>query len=248
MRLRRSLLLGACVVIGLVCVRLGFWQLSRLEERREYNALLAARRFDAPVPLSRLPADTAQARFRRVRLHGRYDYGREIVWAFRTRNGSPGVNIITPFRTGASDTAVLVNRGWVYSPDASSVDLGRWREGDTATIDGYVQTFQARAAGERLQARRTLRSLDHAGVSALAGGPIRPFYIVLTTSPGADSARIPPRVGAISLDEGSHKSYAMQWFAFATIAFVGGAVFARRRGGQPGAPGVSSTQSSTRLS
>ena len=46
----------------------------------------------------------------------------------RTRSGSPGVHILTPLRIPESDTALLVNRGWVYSPDARTVDLTRWRE------------------------------------------------------------------------------------------------------------------------
>lgn len=223
-------LLAASVIIGIACIRLGFWQLSRLEERRAYNAHLAARRFTDPVGLKSLPADTAEARFRRLRVTGRYDYGKEVVWAFRTRRGSPGVNILTPMRVGATDTLLLVNRGWVYSPDGSRVDLRRWREGDTATIDGYVQSFPHTIAPTPMKTALTYRALDRAKIERALGVPVFPYYMVLTTAPGADSARIPPRIDAISLDEGSHKSYAMQWFAFAAIALAGGAIFVRNAG------------------
>ncbi len=43
----------------------------------------------------------------------------------------------------------------------------------------------------------------------------------------------PVRVPPPALDEGPHKSYAIQWFSFATIALVGGVVFARAQ--RPGA-------------
>jgi surfeit locus 1 family protein len=35
------------------------------------------------------------------------------------------------------------------------------------------------------------------------------------------------RVPAPALDEGPHMSYAIQWFAFATVAIVGGVAFVR---------------------
>lgn len=154
------------------------------------------------------------------------------MWAFRTRNGSPGVNILTPFLAQGSDTAVMVNRGWVYSPDAATVDRSRWHESDSASIEGYIESFQSPAAGANLRAPRTFRTIDHATVTAAVGRPVHPYYMVLTTPPGADSARVPPRITAVSLDEGSHKSYALQWFAFAAIAFIGAMILLKKTRGQ----------------
>ena len=102
-------------------VRLGFWQLDRLEQRRARNTLLASRLGAAPAPWS----DTTAIRYRRVTLSGVADYDREIVLVGRSRGGSPGVNLVTPVRRRGSDTAVLVNRGWVYSPDGTRVDHAR---------------------------------------------------------------------------------------------------------------------------
>src|SRR5688572_8432486 len=124
---RRMLLFAALALAGAVLfVRLGFWQLDRLGQRRERNKLLAARMSAEVAPWN----DTTALRYRRVRLSGMPDYDREIVLVGRSRGGSPGVNLLTPVRLRGSDTAVLVNRGWVYSPDGASVDHARWREGD----------------------------------------------------------------------------------------------------------------------
>ena len=93
----RKIVLGI-IAIGLAIffLSMGAWQLRRLSGRQAENAFLASRRFGVVLPLDSLPADTGLAHFRRVRIRGYYDYAREIVFTLRGRNGSPGVNIITP--------------------------------------------------------------------------------------------------------------------------------------------------------
>src|SRR6185503_21192822 len=113
---------AVAIAFALACIWLGFWQIRRLHERKRANELLSSRRFAPEVELDALPADTAAGRFRRVRVKGIYDHAQEIIYTLRGRNGSPGVNILTPVLRAGKDTAVLVNRGWVYSADGTSVD------------------------------------------------------------------------------------------------------------------------------
>src|SRR5213078_839548 len=86
------------VVLTLGFLRLGFWQLGRLHERRTLNAELVSRAVAAAVSPSELPADTASAHYRKISLDGSYDYAHEIILTLRSRDGSPGVNIVTPVR------------------------------------------------------------------------------------------------------------------------------------------------------
>jgi surfeit locus 1 family protein len=118
MKLKDIIFLLVAGVFAAVFIRLGVWQLSRLAERRALNAELKTRAATAPVDVRALSADTGEAHFRRVRISGTYDFAHEIIITNRSRNGSPGINILTPLRLAGTDTAVLVNRGWVYSPDA----------------------------------------------------------------------------------------------------------------------------------
>src|SRR6478736_2962121 len=124
----RTQLIPIAAVITGVFVWLGFWQLSRLKERQALNAELASRAVDSAVAISLLPTDTANAHYRRVSVQGTYDYGNEIVLTLRSREGSPGINIVTPVKIPSNDTALLVVRGWVYSPDGMTLDLDKWRE------------------------------------------------------------------------------------------------------------------------
>jgi surfeit locus 1 family protein len=225
--LRKWILSILAISFAAVSISLGFWQLRRLSERRAANALLASRRFAAEVPLDSLPSDTAVAHFRRARVRGVYDYPNEIVLTLRGRDGSPGVNLVTPIRRLGNDTAVLVNRGWIYSPDGVTAETKKWREGDSVDANGFVEVFPTKGPFDKLsQTRpRSMRRLDRAALLQLFPYPIANYYIVLT-----DSARTggPPRVEPASLDEGPHRDYAIQWFFFAAISIIGLVIFLRR--------------------
>jgi surfeit locus 1 family protein len=139
------------------------------------------------------------------------------------------VNIVTPLRVAGRDTAVLVNRGWVYSPNGADVDLARWREEDSLDVAGFVEIPSRRDGAARLPSNpRAYRWLDPAQLARDVGYPVTAWYVTETLAPGApqDTAR-PARLAPPPLDEGPHLSYALQWFSFAAIALIGGVVFVR---------------------
>ena len=219
------------VVLAAVFVRLGIWQLDRRGERRAQNALIAARAAAPPVPFGSVPPDSS-ARYRRVTLRGIPDYGQEVVLAARTRNGSPGVHVLTPLRVPGRREAVLVNRGWVYAPDGATAELGKWREGDTLAIEGYVEQF-VRGDSAAVSAKRILRSMTLATVRGALPYPVAPVYVVARQPADSGRSGVPARLTLPDLgDEGPHLGYALQWFAFAVIALVGGGIGLRaaRRG------------------
>ncbi|HET7564177.1 MAG TPA: SURF1 family protein [Gemmatimonadaceae bacterium] len=219
---RRNIIAAVVVIlIAALFSRLGVWQLHRLHERRARNAEVAARTAMAPVPLDKLPTDTAKALYRRVTLTGVYDYPRQFVITARSFNGSPGVYLMTPMRLLGSNRAVLVNRGWVYSPDASSVTLERWREADTVTITAFVEEFdRARGLPEGNDPQHW-RELDPARVARVLPYHVEPYFVVVLPD---GKPPVPSEIARLSpppLDEGPHKSYAIQWFSFAAIALFG---------------------------
>ena len=149
-------------------------------------------------------------------LEGRPDYDNEFLITGRSRNGSPGVHIMTPVKLAGNDTAALVNRGWVYAPDAATIDLRRWRESRTA-FTGHTDTLPTPATPPQLKLRG-LRGLSRSGVDTLLPYPFYSLYLIAHDSvPDA-----PARLSQPALDGGSHLSYAIQWFCFAAIA-IGGA-------------------------
>lgn len=215
---RDAVAAAGALVIAAVCVRLGVWQLDRLEQRRARNAEIEQVMRGAPVPLRSLAAPPE--RLSRVTVSGRPDYGHEVALTGRTRNGSPGVNIVTPVRVAGTDTAVLVNRGWVYSPDASQVEFSRWREADSLTFSGYVDTLQTGGTAPSA-AGLQMRVLDRKRIAAEVPYPIASHYVIALSDGGTQSQTTPVRLPLPALDEGPHKSYAIQWFSFAIIAIAG---------------------------
>lgn len=213
-----------CAFAALAAVlflRLGFWQISRLHERVARNAEIASQQLDAPVRFHSLPSDTALAHYRAARLEGRFDYAHELVLASRSRRGSPGVELLTPVIVAGSDTAVLVNRGWVYSPNGSSVDLARWKEGDSAHVTGYVEVYPPDAGiTSSAFGPRVIRRASRSEIGAKIPYPVAPFFLI--EQGDTISRDHPVRRDAIVLNEGPHRSYAIQWFSFAVIA-IGGA-------------------------
>jgi surfeit locus 1 family protein len=226
--LRKWILSFVAISFALLSISLGFWQLRRLSARQQQNDLLASRRFAAPVELPVLPTDTGRAHYRRVRVAGTLDYAHEINLTLRVRNGSPGINIITPLRRAGNDTAVLINRGWVYAPDGITVDTNVWREADTLTGTGFVETFptQGPFAPPNPTRPRSFRRLNRTELQKLFPYPIANYYVVLTDSGVPPHA--PPRVEPAPLDEGPHRNYAIQWFSFAAISIIGLVIFLRR--------------------
>ena len=216
-------------VLGALFVRLGFWQLDRRAERRAMNQNVADRLRIPAVPFEELLSDP-DATNRRAAVRGMPDFDNEVIVTGKSRNGSPGVHILTPFRVAGSDTAVLVNRGWVYSPDAATVDLNRWRE-QRSTFAGFIQrlpmTEPAAASGGRSVARaRALRVPSVPAVERLLPYHVHSLYLVAQDSAAGDS--VPVRLEPAVPSDGPHLSYAIQWFAFAAIALIGAAAVVRR--------------------
>jgi len=221
-RLARRDLAGLVVALAVaaVCARLGLWQLDRLSQRRARNAaVLAARHRPTAVVTSALTADSAQSR--RLSARGVYDYDHEQPWRGRSYQGIPGVALVTPLRL-PDGAAVLVDRGWVPSPDAYHVDERAYREADTAVVLG-LGMLAPRGRGD----------VDPARLRDSVPYPLLPF--VLQQLPPSTALDRPPPPGLVrwpmpELSNGPHLSYAIQWFSFAVIVLVGSVALLRRQG------------------
>jgi len=234
-RTRTWITLAVSLSVAAACIRLGIWQTDRLGQRMAHNQVLRSRLADPPIPLSTLPADTAAGHYRRVVASGELRYDHELAWAPRMRRGSPGVNFLTVLRVVGTDTAVLVNRGWVYSADAKSVDFARWRERDTTTVGGYVETWSQDCTPDSAaplpvlcgdSATRLLRRLDRRAAERMLGVPVAPYIVMQMSDSALRADSVPARLEEPMLDEGPHRGYAFQWFGFATVAMVGGIALA----------------------
>lgn len=226
--MRRSTILFIFLALcgAALFVSLGLWQLDRRTQRRARNTIIAERVRSAPVTLARLESDTSATHYRRVRVSGHPDFDRDIALTLRGHMGSPGVDILTPVRISGSDSAILVNRGWIYSPDGMTADMSKWREADTV-FSGYVEEFETGTGRDSIRLNG-IRRMDYAAIARVLPYPIRQFYVVATTDSTPTNTTGVVRLKPPVLDDGPHLSYAFQWFSFATIAIAGAGVVAVR--------------------
>jgi surfeit locus 1 family protein len=214
----------------------GYWQLSRLDERREHNTFVARRRAQPVEPIGSLLATPDEAEQRRVRATGRFDIGREVILIGRSSDGRPGNHILTPLIVEGG-RAVIVDRGWVPA------EIDRPRADRALPPDGEVEVtgvalpsegsapLAAQSKGDTMPV--AVSRIDVARIARALPNPAWPLYIVLRHQEPAQLTDLPQPVKLAALEEGPHLAYAIQWFLFIPIALVGYGAIVRREARKP---------------
>jgi surfeit locus 1 family protein len=214
-------------VVALVCIALGLWQMDRLEQRRAANVLAVQARYAPPVRLQGGSELSAALEGRQVSAEGHYDHVHDIVLRGKAYQGSPGVEIISPLVLEGGRTAVLVNRGFVPTPDAVTIQTDSAREFGKVDVKGTALAVPS-GDGRPLEraGRTTWARLDLETLQARMPYEVAPVYI--RQAPDSALPRFPRRLEPPPIDDGPHLSYAIQWFAFAAMAMVFGVVLLKR--------------------
>ena len=218
------------------CIRLGFWQLDRLEQRRAFNAQVESMRAAEMLDLNQtIPQDIAAMEWRAVTVAGEYDFENQVAIRNQYNGDQYGYHLITPLLSNG--TAVLVDRGWIPADgNATPADWRQYDEQGALTVTGQIRLGHGKpaiggiadalpAAGTRLE---VWNNLDVENMSAQFPYPILGVYIQPNVEPVDEVPPIPYQP-IIELTEGSHFGYALQWFTFATILFVGYPFYLRKQ-------------------
>jgi len=235
---KRWIMTSFLVVIGVaVCIRLGFWQLDRLAQRRAFNATVEAQ-INAPVldlnqdlPVGQL----VQMEYRSVTVQGSYDFSQEIVLRNQAYESQLGVQVYTPLKIAGSDYAVLVGRGWIPYENSTEPARDQYQEPGHITVKGVLRLPVSQAGFGRV-ANPTLAPgetrldawnyIDLARIQQQTSLKLLPVYI--QEAPDPAWTKLPYRQLVMpDITEGPHMSYAIQWFSFATILGVGYPFFVR---------------------
>lgn len=244
------------IVLAGVCVRLGNWQFDRLHERQDENALVSKHIDRDPVPIDDVvqpDADSvpADSEWTPVTATGHYDGERQVVEKYMTRDGVPGVEVITPLVT-SSGTAVLVNRGWMEEADSTAtVDELPPAPTGKVTLSGWIRVDSGADDRAIEPSDGQVRAISSEGIeTALPYGAYPGYVNRLSQQPPADD-RLDPEPTP-DLGQGPHFFYAMQWYFFAILAVFGWFYFAwteahpkRRRGDREPAPSPSGADDRT---
>lgn len=214
------------IVIAIVFVNLGFWQLGRLEDRKLENEIAGNRYSAAPedlgVLVAAVGADLESLQYRRATVTGQYDTEHELLTRNQVYRDQAGFHVVTPLVTGDGG-AVLVNRGWVPLPlDTPPIDEAAPPSGEV-TITGWINPTQTRPAlGPTDPAGGVLEVMSRIDIDRIQQQTpydLAPVYLVLEGD-GGDQLPIalpPPEF----TNEGSHLAYAIQWFGFTLTGVIG---------------------------
>lgn len=239
-RLLFSHVLVLAVVVTMV--NLGLWQLRRLDEVRGLNDRLEQRLDADPVPLDSLDVpvaglaqtgDLERLEFVQVTATGTYEPDEEVLQRGRSLGGQSGYHVLTPLRLD-DDRTLLVRRGWVpfaldeppvleALPPVGEVTVTGWLEQPGVQPDGFGQTDPA--TGE-------LARVFHADTERLDGqmtGQVLAPVLHLEAASPPQARDLPVLVARPEFSETTHLSYAVQWFAFSTIALVVYGLWLRKR-------------------
>lgn len=227
------------IVLMAVFIRLGFWQLSRRQERLAANAAYMAQISQSPAALdaSFLTADPQELVDRAATAQGRYDHEQQILLTQQYWLGRPGAHLVTPLVFEDGQTAVLVDRGWIPAADAEQGDLSQFDVPGAQSIEGTIQSSQVLSGGRTTEIEGPQQLWYRVEIEAIQKQmPYRllPFYLVQTPPEGVQE-NLPYRVTVnYDLSEGPHLGYAIQWFLFATVLAIGYARFVSTQDGRRG--------------
>jgi cytochrome oxidase assembly protein ShyY1 len=227
--------LFAVAVIATFVV-LGFWQLDRHDQRADRNAEVASRAELPVVPVQEAlgeVADPGELRFRTLSAEG--TFGDEVVLVDnRSLDGLPGAWILAPFEL-ADGSTLVVNRGFQFN-EGGRVDPPSPPSGQVR-LEGTVATWEDRSCGARTDGDGSARMacLRRDAASEAFGADVLPFVVQRQVSDPAEAEILRP-VPAPELDSGPHRSYAVQWFTFATIVAIVYPLILRRVAWGDGSP------------
>lgn len=207
-----------------VMIRLGFWQLDRLAQRRELNAKATAQMQAAPLTLLNLTglseSELAGFQYRAVDLSGRFDFSQQIALSNQEWQGHPGVHLITPFILAGSNQAVLIDRGWIPYEESDPSKWNQFAEAENAEIHGRLLLSQSSPWGAPSGANVIWYRIDIPGIQHLVTFQLQPVYV--KAAPEGAVKNLPYRSQVtLDLSEGPHMGYALTWFSFSAILGIG---------------------------
>ena len=212
-----------------ILLGLGLWQIDRLHWKTELIANFDARVSAAAVPPPQQVTDTAEWRFRKVRLDGVFLHEKEVLITGKPFEGTAGFHVVTPLRL-ADGRVILVNRGWVPEKLRQRARRPESLPAGRVTLEGLVRADRRRGyfvpdnepGNEVWLYVDTAEIARHRGLDAVAG-----YVVDALRGPGPYSLPIGASDRITVRNE--HLQYAITWFLLAATLLAVYLVYHYRR-------------------
>ncbi len=235
------------LIIAAVCIRLGFWQLSRLSEESSFANRIRTIQAMPPIDLSQpTTVDLTTMEYRAATVTGTYDFQNQVAIRNQYNDVQPGYHLLTPLRLadtstslGAGGKAVLVDRGWIPSVGNSApADWRKYDQPGQVTIGGIIRLGQTEStpgsdADPTLTPNQTRLDfwiyVNMDRLSKQIPYPLLPVYVQIAPNPSITDPPI-PILETLDLSGGStNLNYAIQWFSFSMLFIAGYAYYLWRK-------------------
>lgn len=215
-------------VLGVTFVKLGEWQLRRLDERRTSNLVVRANEHAPVVEFADIfnhPVDGSDE-WKRVRVTGTFDAQHQFVIRYRDNSDDSGYEVVTPLRTSDGRTA-LIDRGFIAVAGGEQITKNAPPPpSGTVTVVGRARSDETGRDSATVPVDGHTRLINSAKIGQALGRPVVNGYIDALSMDPADPTKF-QQIDLPDLNDGPHFWYAVQWFMFTGIGVLGIVVFIR---------------------
>lgn len=227
MTFRPSLVPTLFTITALVIlIMLGFWQLDRLEWKQNLIDQFETRLSQPTQPIPNGELNPDQHEFLRVEVTGTFDHEHEFYLVHLSRQGKPGIHVITPLRPSAGGQPILISRGWAPFERRDPLTRPEGLYEGEVTVKGLLRfpkphdTIQELVIPANEPQNNTWFWLDTVALAAHGGYDGFPNHYVMSEED--PPLGVFPRGRQWLLDiRNNHLEYAITWFLLAlTLAVV----------------------------
>lgn len=210
-----------------IFISLGFWQLSRAQEKRDIQEKIQQRSNQKPISLQQLFSKekivNKQQQYLPIRFQGKFDNQQQFLLDNKIYKHQVGYEVITPVKVKGLNKLVLVNRGWITAGHNRKLLPTLTMINDEQSIIGkiYIPLGKLLALAKDNVVRqpwpKRIQQLNFQQIQSILKQPIYHFVVLL--DPKAAHGFI--RQWQFShMKPAKHVAYATQWFAFATLLLI----------------------------
>ncbi len=214
-RLKLTLLVIALLPVLLY---LGFWQLSRYEQKLQLEQIYESRQRLKPVTLTQARQHDDPL-YLPIVVNGHYDVERYFLLDNQVYQQQAGYDLFMPFQTDNGQW-LLINRGWLPAGDRNRLPNIETNSRHL-TLKGvaYKPLGDAFLLGEDVWNDgwpKRIQSINLAKMSQTINETTPDFFMVLESGE-MGSKQVRPLT--MNMTSEKHRGYAFQWFAMALVLF-----------------------------
>ena len=220
------------VIVVLVCVRLGFWQLERATHKQQQLASIATLQTHGVMSwqqMLKLPSNWNKTGLL-VELTGHFINDEYWLLDNQVYNGQVGYDLLALLKPNNETHAILVNLGWIKAPlsrdTLPKVTLPKHAFTLTAQIkENNLTAFSLESKTNNIDLPKRVQTIE---LNKLSEQSQQLLVNFMAYRQGSGDAIGIPHYTAVVMSPQKHHAYAVQWFLIA-LACVLVAIFASKK-------------------